>query len=804
MSDEQFGPYQLQALLGRGGMGEVYRAFDTEHERLVALKRLAPHLAEDPGFRTRFKQEARLAARLRNPHIITIHRFGELDGHLFIDMRYVDGFDAADLVRAVGPLLPQRAVALVEQVGSALDTAHAAGLVHRDVKPSNLLIDSETSQPLGDFVYLADFGITRASSTMRSHSLTRTGALLGSLDYMAPEQFDGIVDKGVDVYALTCVLFELLTGQRPYQGAGLPALMHAHLNLAPPIPSESRPDLGTAFDDVVQRGMAKVSDQRFDSAGELAGAARASLANCPTVLAGDGPAVPDRRGSQRFREAEYAYVTQRKAQERIRLSGRHQLVEDSGATELPPVARPSVPAQQVEEPRTEDALTDAAATDEVAERPADPEAEVATDLPLTGTTPTDLQTEADINLSPVAPAPTHPGPAPDADEVSSAPGTEKSPIVRVGDVRLGQADRRWGSQVVATALAVVGVLVVVLGFAAFGPTWGAAGRGGDAAISAPAPLPPSETATEEASSPAPPSTASPIVQAIVPVGAGPQGLAVTPDSGTVLVASLTAQTVSVIDRLSGASTTAIPMPGTPRYLTVSPDGTRAYVSMYGDDGADSAIAVLDLTARSVTAVLPSGPQPYALAAAGNGDVYVPNHGAANVSILDADRQQFTVAVPVSPNPHGIAFDPAGYQAYTADHESNNVSVIDLRSNTVTARIPVGLSPHSVAVSPDGRMVAAANYGDATVTLIDTATKRVSGTLPAGPTPQHVTFARDGRHLYVVNEEANQISTLDVAAGATVTTTPVGASPRFVVAAGDGRYLYVSNGGDGTVSVLNAT
>ena len=255
-------------------MGEVYRAFDTEHERVVALKRLAPHLADDPDFRARFKQEARLAARLRNPHIITIHRFGELAGHLFIDMRYVEGFDAADLVKAVGPLAPHRTVALVEQVASALDTAHAAGLVHRDVKPSNLLLDREVSQQLGDFIYLADFGITRSSSSTRSYSLTRTGALLGSLDYMAPEQFDGVVDKRVDIYALTCVFFELLTGKKPYHGAGLPALMHAHVNVAPPEPSGFNPDLGTAFDDVIRRGMAKNPVDRFHSAGELAAAAR--------------------------------------------------------------------------------------------------------------------------------------------------------------------------------------------------------------------------------------------------------------------------------------------------------------------------------------------------------------------------------------------------------------------------------------------------------------------------------------------------------------------------------------------------
>ena len=149
-------------------MGEVYRAFDTEHERLVALKRLAPHLADDPEFQGRFRREARLAARLRNPHIITIHRFGELAGHLFIDMRYVEGFDAAELIdtrrsaRTASHGGPRRAG------GQRARTAHAAGLVHRDVKPSNLLVDREVSQQLGDFIYLVDFGITRSDSTARA------------------------------------------------------------------------------------------------------------------------------------------------------------------------------------------------------------------------------------------------------------------------------------------------------------------------------------------------------------------------------------------------------------------------------------------------------------------------------------------------------------------------------------------------------------------------------------------------------------------------------------------------------------
>ncbi len=269
-----FGPYRLDELLGRGGMGEVYRAFDTEHHRTVAVKRLAPHLVDDPEFQLRFRREARLAAGLRSPHVIPIHRYGEIHDQLYIDMRFVRGGDLHELVQASGGLAADRAVAMLEQVAHALDDAHANGLVHRDVKPSNILLD----QGVTDFCYLGDFGITRAAatSTTSSHSLTRTGALLGSLAYMAPEQFDGAMTKRSDVYSLTCVFFEMITGHRPYAGEGLPALMHSHMNIPPPRPSARNPSTAI-FDELVATGMAKDAALRFASAGELARAARSAL-----------------------------------------------------------------------------------------------------------------------------------------------------------------------------------------------------------------------------------------------------------------------------------------------------------------------------------------------------------------------------------------------------------------------------------------------------------------------------------------------------------------------------------------------
>jgi serine/threonine-protein kinase len=252
-------------------MGEVVRAYDTRHDRMVALKLLAARFAEDEEYRERFRREAHAVARLQEPHIIPIHAYGELDGRLYLDMRLVDGQDLAARLRSGGPLDPGEAVGIVEQVAQALGAAHAQNLVHRDVKPSNVLIAD------AGFAYLVDFGIARAlDATTR---LTGTGAAIGTLDYMAPERFgDGPTDYRVDVYSLACLLHECLTGSKPFPGSTAASLIGAHLNQPPPSLAAVRPGLPPALDAVIARGMAKDPADRFASAGELAVAARAALA----------------------------------------------------------------------------------------------------------------------------------------------------------------------------------------------------------------------------------------------------------------------------------------------------------------------------------------------------------------------------------------------------------------------------------------------------------------------------------------------------------------------------------------------
>ncbi|HUQ55610.1 serine/threonine-protein kinase [Lentzea sp.] len=270
MTEETFGPYRIEQLLGRGGMGEVHRAYDTVHDRVVALKRLSPGYHDDKDYRARFRREAQIVARLREPHVIPIHAYGEIDDRLYLDMRLVEGSDLSDLIDE-GTIEPARAVRIVEQVASALDAAHADGLVHRDVKPSNILVTS------GDFVYLVDFGIARSASPAATN-LTASGSVVGTLDYMAPERFEsGPVDGRADVYALACVLFACLAGRRPFTAEGTAAQIWAHMREAPPKASPLNPAVPAALDDVIAKGMAKDPADRYATAGALAQAAVQAL-----------------------------------------------------------------------------------------------------------------------------------------------------------------------------------------------------------------------------------------------------------------------------------------------------------------------------------------------------------------------------------------------------------------------------------------------------------------------------------------------------------------------------------------------
>jgi streptogramin lyase len=273
----EFAAYRIESVLGRGGMGVVYLAEHLGMGRKVALKVLAADLAEDERFRERFVRESRLAASLEHPNIVPIHEAGEVDGVLYIAMRYVEGTDLRVLLREHGALEPQRAAAIVSQVASALDAAHERGLVHRDVKPANVLIAKAAGSSLGEHVYLSDFGLTKRTSS--DSGITATGQFVGTLEYAAPEQFEGkSLDARTDVYSLGCLLYECLTGQPPFKRDSDAALMYAHLMEQAPTASSVRPELPKAIDPVISRAMAKQPADRYESAGAFAADIRRALA----------------------------------------------------------------------------------------------------------------------------------------------------------------------------------------------------------------------------------------------------------------------------------------------------------------------------------------------------------------------------------------------------------------------------------------------------------------------------------------------------------------------------------------------
>ncbi len=290
MAGSMFGRYEMRGLLGVGGMGEVYEAYDTSKNRIVAVKVLNRELATDPVFVQRFRRESQAMASVQEPHVIPVHDWGEIDGVLYIDMRLVKGTDLKDRLQRHGRLTPGESVQVVEQIAAALDAAHETGLVHRDVKPANILLTSNL------FAYLVDFGIAH---TATDPALTSTGSAVGSMAYMAPERFEEAPLTGaVDTYALTCVLYEALVGRVPYPVNSLAGAIGSHQMAPPPRPSAVDPAL-SAFDAVIDRGMAKRPRERYATPGDLGRAARAALVqaerSAPSTVPGPrvrGPVTP--------------------------------------------------------------------------------------------------------------------------------------------------------------------------------------------------------------------------------------------------------------------------------------------------------------------------------------------------------------------------------------------------------------------------------------------------------------------------------------------------------------------------------
>jgi hypothetical protein len=345
--------YRLEEQIGQGGMAVVYRAVDERLDRRVALKLLTPGLAADNAFRTRFIRESRAAAAVDHPNIIPVYDAGDAGGFLFIAMRYVQGGDVRSLFSAGQPIPPARVWNIISQVAAALDAAHAHDLIHRDVKPGNMLLDTSGGRTAGskpdqlgdqaDHVYLSDFGISK--QTLASH-LTSTGQFVGTLDYIAPEQIEGQdIDGRVDQYSLGCATYELLTGEPPFRRELGLALINAHLSTFPPSARAKRPDLPASVDQVLAKAMAKLPDQRYATCTEFAtdlGKAVGMIPGTPMVVAALPPTVAQAKAGAGDGDQAGGHPVTERADPAVAAAG----IIPQQATPAPPVVAAAVPVPQ--------------------------------------------------------------------------------------------------------------------------------------------------------------------------------------------------------------------------------------------------------------------------------------------------------------------------------------------------------------------------------------------------------------------------------------------------------------------------
>jgi YVTN family beta-propeller protein len=727
MTLRQVGNYRLETLLGVGGMGEVYKAYDTLRDRYVALKLLPQVFSGDRDYLKRFQRESNVAARLRDPHVIPIHDFGEIDGQLFIDMRLVDGVDIAALLDRYGRIAPQRAVYLISQVAEALDAAHADHLVHRDIKPSNILVTSS------DFVYVVDFGIARSVGG-RQTPLTHTGAYIGTLDYMAPERFIGHeVDGRADVYSLACLLHECLTGAPPFSGKDLPALMYAQLYFGPPEASSLVEGIPPALDAVIARGMAKDPKDRFQAAGALAAAAReALLAEAPTPQP---------------MEVQHTW------------------------TEIPDPA-PAVAA--------------AAAWPGVAEPPG-PEPEPAAE-PATRAVPyVPTQAAAAYRVDAgnvIRPENIPPGPGLDPDGSRVPPGGAPDGPPR------GRAWRRLGIPILiaAAALTVAIVLVVMAspGTKTGGPSAGqstvsvpgfavptvaetlpvggnpnyiqVAPNGQFAYITDPG----KRTVTVL-------TTATDQVSGTISIPQGqPQAVSFSPDSRTAYVSVYgghLATAIVFIDTATGKVTATVPVNNhEPGPSATSPDGLSLYVpnhNMAQGGTGDNVLDVINLATKKVDSIQVKANPHWAVADNKTGLFYVTNHMSALVTVLNAKTNQVIRTIQTGETPHSAALSPDGSLLAVTSYSGNEVFLINTATDQMIKTIAVGKEPLDITYSPDGRYLFTANNLDNTVTVIDTTDNLVVTEIPAGKAPTSISVLPNGRQAYVTEDNSGAIEILNL-------------------------------------------
>jgi YVTN family beta-propeller protein len=729
---QRFGAYMLGPVVGRGGMGVVYQAQHVHLGRTVALKLLAPELSRSEDFRARFLRESRLAAELDHPGIVTVYDAGEVNDVLFIAMRFVRGTDLAALIQQRGPLPPDETLSILHQVATALDAAHASGLVHRDVKPANVMIE-------GQRCYLADFGLTKRASS-DSMQLTAAGQFLGTVDYVAPEQIEGRPTDGrADQYALGCVLFECLTGSRPYPRDSQVAIIFAQLREPPPRPCELRPDLPPAIDMVVAKAMAKDPIERYSTCAEFVAAAVAALSGLTSTAQREDPLRAPTAPTPHPGE-----------------SGTVEGVAPAAGTGAG--SPPSTPPATGAEGATGPAPSTAGITP-------------AGDLPTAGrgepgagfpTAP--LPPASDPNLPtaplPAAAAPSQPPPA--APPPASQPPAAKrrrSPVLPLAALGL------------LIAAAVIVALVV-------------SGGGSDEKAATPAsPETPSQQPATDASAPSPAPTNGPhVVGTPAQVGEHPLGVVMRGDS--IWVADSAAGSVTRV-KIAGGAKTEIPVGDGP--FDVASNDTSVWV---GNAGSDT-VTRIDVESGEASSQFPVGSNPMFLTAE-NTRIYVSNAGDNTVTVLDAQSgRQVGPKIAVGKEPQGITTGAGA--TWVANRGSDSVSQIV--NGKVLNTIPVGHHPVGVVHSDDSIWVT--NQSSDTVSRIrlPVGSARVTET-KVGDGPYGIGFGEGG--IWVTNRAEGTVTMIDPGSGKPVgAAIPVDAEPVSV--APRGGSVWVSSYADGTLS-----
>jgi DNA-binding beta-propeller fold protein YncE len=672
--------YRIEDVAGRGSMGVVYRATQLALQRPVALKLIATESAHDASFRERFKRESQLAASIDHPNVIPIYEAGEVDGSLFLAMRYVEGTDLGALIAAQGALEPAHAVRIVAQVAAGLSAAHALGLVHRDVKPANVLIAAGEDE----HVYLADFGLTKHASS--AQGLTQPGMFVGTLDYSAPEVIRGDgADPRADVYALGCVLFHCLTGRPPYVRDSEVATMYAHLHDEAPAPS-TLAGIPATLDAVVARALAKDADERYATAAELGRAARAAIGE-PSA---PGPPAPASPASPAFPHVP--------------------------ASPAAPAAPPDGPASPA--------------------RAADAERQgMSRDWRIVLLTTLGLVMAAGLVAAVLAGAGVLGGSATKRDAAVPPPIVVKAPPAKTGAAKAKAGDKANAAAAPAGAPRPVAAVAVGRGPDGIavddaGTVWVtnaqddtltrideksgrvvgrpiAAGDDPDGVVASKgvvwlASAKQNRVLRFETGGDAP------VPGGTIDVGAQPEGISL--GRQLVWVANIQDGTVNRIDRASPS------VVGAPIGVGAKPTGIFVGSSVWVTNNADATVTRIDpSTAQIVGAPIAVGRQPRGVIE-GEGSVWVANSGEDTVSRLDPRTgRPIGKPIKVGRNPRELTVGLGS--VWVANNDDNSVTRIDPRSGKVVGTpIPVGNRPLGIAAGSDSVWVV--NHGDDSVTRIE--------------------------------------------------------------------------------------